>query len=157
MALRNRDKIKIDAYPRMADFFHFIVAAEEAVFKTSGTFSKAIRANSKNVGKDTIEYDYFASTLTRFLRSGNGIWRGTAAQLLDKINESLSDDDREKVKRDKSWPKAPNSISLRLKELAPALRKVGYEVVQEKRRAKKRQWTLECVNQKKKRKASKNS
>ncbi|MGV8080320.1 MAG: hypothetical protein AB2L22_09710 [Syntrophales bacterium] len=157
MALSKRDKFEIDAYPRMADFVHFIVASEKAVFKTKGTFLKAIRANSKAISKETIEYDSFASALTRFIRSQNGLWQGTAGDLLSEIQNSMSNDERDKVAKDKSWPKATNFLSTRLKELAPALRKVGYEVERDRRTSKKRLWTLTFVNRKEKKQASKNS
>jgi hypothetical protein len=51
-------------------------------------------------------------------------WKGTASNLLDIMDKAESDS----VKRTRGWPKAPNSLSSRLRRAAPALRAAGIEV-----------------------------
>jgi putative DNA primase/helicase len=48
-ALKNINDVKLDKYPRMADFLRWIVAAEPSVFKKSGRLEKAYTNNIKNM------------------------------------------------------------------------------------------------------------
>jgi hypothetical protein len=51
-------------------------------------------------------------------------WSGTATDLLKQLNDRTPDD----VKKDRAWFKTAQSVSNRLKRLAPLLRKVGIDV-----------------------------
>ena len=53
-----------------------------------------------------------------------GEWRGTATELLRKLNLVASDE----IVRHRSWPKLPHTLSGHLKRVAPALRGFGVEV-----------------------------
>jgi energy-coupling factor transporter ATP-binding protein EcfA2 len=142
-ALRNKNKIHLDEYPRMADFFHFVAAAEEAVYSTKGTLLTAITDNNKIIGRETIESDLFASALEKFIQSQTNIWKGTASELLKQIQMSIPTNELESIAMDKSWPRAANALSARLRELAPMFRQAGYEIEQDRRTARRRQWILD--------------
>lgn len=148
MALRNREKIKLDSYPRMADFLHFIVAAEPAVFATEGKFLHAMQNNSRDIGLICIDTDPVAAAISKLLKGNNGKWRGTSGELLRCLENNLSEERKELILKDKSWPKAPNSLSLRLKELAPTLRKANINIVKAPRSAKKKLWKITSVKRK---------
>jgi hypothetical protein len=51
-------------------------------------------------------------------------WEGTSTQLLDTLEAEAG----ERTIKAKSWPKAPNALSGRLRRLATVLRKIGIEV-----------------------------
>ena len=69
-----------------------------------------------------------------------GEWRGSASELLTALEGRVS----EQVKRDKAWPKNPQSLTGHLKRLAPNLRTMGW-VVEKDRTSKKRSWTIRRV------------
>jgi hypothetical protein len=50
-------------------------------------------------------------------------WAGTATELWKDLSDLVDED----VRHTKAWPAAPNSLTNRLKRLAPALRGVGIE------------------------------
>jgi hypothetical protein len=55
-------------------------------------------------------------------------WAGTATELWKALNELVDED----VRHTKVWPGAPNSLTNRLKRLAPALRGIGIEYGEER-------------------------
>jgi hypothetical protein len=55
-------------------------------------------------------------------------WAGTATELWKALNELVDED----VRHTKAWPGAPNSLTNRLKRLAPALRDIGIEYGEER-------------------------
>jgi putative DNA primase/helicase len=69
-----------------------------------------------------IEGDPVAEAVLAFM-AGRREWAGTPKGL----HEALSNDVGEKVARTKAWPKAAQSLTPRLKRLAPVLRKMGLE------------------------------
>jgi hypothetical protein len=127
-ALRTRKKLKLTAYQRMADFQHWVIAAERAVFKKEGKFVKLFDKHRREVGLSTLESDPVAEKLNQFLDSNDGRWRGTATALLKLLANLVSDEDMKEFHKEKLWPRAANALSLRLKEMAPALRTVGISI-----------------------------
>jgi hypothetical protein len=55
-------------------------------------------------------------------------WAGTATELWKALNELVDED----VRHTKAWPGTPNSLTNRLKRLAPALRDIGIEYGEER-------------------------
>ncbi len=51
-------------------------------------------------------------------------WEGTAQELLAKLDVVVG----EKAAKERSWPKKPNTLSGKLRRIAPALRKVGIHI-----------------------------
>jgi hypothetical protein len=51
------------------------------------------------------------------------LWKGTASELLAELDQVA--DDLKINKHAKSWPKAPNSLSRRIKEVKTNLREIG--------------------------------
>jgi hypothetical protein len=50
-------------------------------------------------------------------------WMGPAAELWTALNDLVDED----IRHARAWPGAPNTLSGRLKRLAPALRDIGIE------------------------------
>jgi hypothetical protein len=122
-ALRNVSLVTFDALPRMADFALWAMAGETALGLDSGQFMAAYSGN-REAGNDlALEASPVARVVREFVLERN-CWTGTASDLLGEL-EGAAD---ENIKRLKSWPKAPQSLSGQLKRLAPNLRHVGVEV-----------------------------
>ena len=121
-ALRNFSEVQIEALPRMADFAHWVVAAEPSLPWEPGGFMEAYEANREEAIVVALESDPVAEAV-RELLDANLIWVGTMAQLLEELRVGLSDD----VKRSKSWPRNARSLSGRIRRAAPFLRTVGIE------------------------------
>lgn len=108
---------RVPNLPRMADFTLFGVAALGADFlqdyERNRTEANEIVIENSSVGE-----------ILRKLVLVSGYWKGTTAELLAKMNEYASEDER----RSHGWPKAPNKVKGALDRLAPSLRKIGIEI-----------------------------
>lgn len=122
-ALRNRDKVGLQNYPRMADFAHWVVAAESALPSEPGSFIKEYHQNRTNVIEDAIYSDLVAQAVRKLVNDA-GEFSGTSSQLLAKLNELTPDAKR----RDRSWPTMPNVLSNRLRRVATFLRERGIDI-----------------------------
>jgi hypothetical protein len=122
-ALRNRDKVGLQNYPRMADFAHWVVAAEPALPSEPGSFIREYHQNRTNVIEDAIYSDLVAQAVRKLVNDA-GEFSGTPSQLLAKLNELTPDAKR----RDRSWPTMPNVLSNRLRRVATFLRERGIDI-----------------------------
>lgn len=120
MGMKNKDTIKLDRLPRMADFAKWVAAA---LGDEGPEFLAAYEENRDNAVKDALEGDPIVVVLKQFLDQKEGKWAGTATELLALLNAASG-----YVYKPKGWPQAPNTLSGILRRLAPALRKVGIEV-----------------------------
>lgn len=105
--------------PRMADFTLFGVAAQDA-YAPGGDFLQDYERNRTEANEIVIENSSVGEILRKLVLVSGG-WKGTAAELLAKMNEHASEDER----RSSGWPKAPNKVKQVLQRLAPSLRKIG--------------------------------
>jgi len=122
-ALDHLESIRIQQFPRMADFFKWISAAEPAMPWPIGTFAEAYQRNRAEIIEETVDGDVVAMAVKSLMESRSK-WEGTATELL-KILNSLVDD---QIVKSKFWPKAGNSLSGRLKRSATALRSQGIDI-----------------------------
>jgi hypothetical protein len=128
MALKNKGKIQLNGHVRMADFHEWVAAAEPAMTRVKGRLLKAIIKNRRNMSRSSVENDVLGAALQDFLKKHDGIWKGTHKDLLNQlVSESGDKDSEQRMLKDEQWPKGPNKLSARLKELAPALRNLGIE------------------------------
>jgi hypothetical protein len=121
-ALRNLDRVQLARLPRMADFAVWISASEEALPWEPGVFMEAYAGNRSEANELALDNDPVAVAIRRLL-SDLDEWSGTSTELLAALRELVD----EPVTRSKAWPAAPNSLSNRLKRIAPALREAGIE------------------------------
>ncbi len=125
LALRNVDSVKLDSYPRMADFVTWVTAAEPAFGWKPGTFLKAYRQNIREVRSLTLDADLVGSAVKTFIESRSyETWDGTSSELLDALDGEADD----RTKKGRGWPQSANSLSGKLKRSATALRTEGIEV-----------------------------
>jgi hypothetical protein len=126
-ALRAVESVRLEGMPRMADFAVWATAAEEGLGWESGAFMAAYTGNRRDATETALEADPVASTVREFMRDKQR-WAGTATELWKALNELVDED----VRHTKVWPGAPNSLTNRLKRLAPALRGIGIEYGEER-------------------------
>ena len=124
------------AFPRMADFAAWVVAAETALGWPAGTFLAAFHRNLESANDLALESSAVARPLLELLEQ-NGEWNGPASDLLESLSKRVTD----QTKQTKDWPKNGRSMAGRLKRLAPNLRKAGWEVDYD-RSSSQRTWTI---------------
>lgn len=125
--LRHIYHVKLDSYPRMADFCAWITACEPSLPWPPGFFMTAYQGNRNEAVEATLEADVVAVAVRKFMEDKE-TWEGSASALLDELSEIAG----ERVTRGKAWPKAPNSLSNRLTRAATFLRASGVEVERSK-------------------------
>jgi hypothetical protein len=106
--------------PRMADFAHWVTAAEPALGWPDGSFMQTYDQTRADVHGIALEASLIAAPLFALLRT-TATWRGTARELLERLNASVQEDERKK----KEWPKQANALSGQLNRIAPHLRALG--------------------------------
>jgi len=127
--LAKRDDVVLEELPRMADFAVWGVATEEALGGAPGAFLEAYTSSRQDASGTALEAwpvaDTFVEFAAKFVGEENA-WEGTATELLNKLNDSVEDDD---LKRAKEWPHAPNTLSGQINSLIPDLLEHGVNVV----------------------------
>jgi hypothetical protein len=109
--------------PRLADFAAWVGAAEPALGWEEGSFQAAYKANRESANDMALEASPLVPPICQLL-SGSPAWSGNASELLTELTRRA---DRS-ASRDRNWPKQPNTLSGRLRRLAPNLAEIGIEV-----------------------------
>lgn len=122
--LRNVESVKLDKLPRMADFAKWAAACEEALPWPVGGFLEAYAGNRAEAVDLALEADPVAVAVKALMSQEEGAWEGTASKLLALLAQFVP----EQTQRTKSWPKAANALSNRLRRAATFLRQTGIEV-----------------------------
>ncbi|MEJ5330615.1 MAG: hypothetical protein WHT07_10735 [Desulfobaccales bacterium] len=122
-ALANRNRVNLQGLPRMADFAEWVTAAEPALPWEPGTFLAAYDSNEAQTSEEALEADPVAMAVLALMKDRE-VWQGTASELLDALEGLV----RESTLKSKLWPKAPNALSNRLRQVAPLLRARGVEI-----------------------------
>ena len=137
--LPNTPKI---AYPRMADFAHWITACESALWEL-GSFKDAYANNRAEASLDVLEADPIAVALRlltqKLAKRKIYDWSDTAANLLTELDELVG----EKESKRKHWPGSAAVLGQRLRRLKKRLQQSGIEISFDDRHAKKRLITIE--------------
>jgi energy-coupling factor transporter ATP-binding protein EcfA2 len=128
-ALRRLPTLKLDRLPRMADFARLACAAAPAFGWTEAEMLAAMEANRKASVETVVEADPIAEAV-RVIMEENKLqgWTGTATQLLEAVNMRVAIE----VKNERGWPKDAARLSARLKRVAPALRRSGVEIANDR-------------------------
>jgi hypothetical protein len=122
IAIRNLPNTKIINLPRMADFAEWAVASEGKTEQMSICL-RAYRAMRQTNNQSFLEASPVAAVLQRFIEREKA-WSGTASELLAEFDDLAT----EKEKKRRSYPKAPNTLSNKLREIAPNIRQNGIEI-----------------------------
>lgn len=128
VALRELPGTKLDSMPRMADFAIWATAAESAFGWEPGTFMDAYAGNREEANDLALETDPVAGAVLKLLEEKDE-WTGNATELWKVLGEQVD----EQVKQTRAWPTAPQTLTNRLRRLAPALRRIGIEYLEERK------------------------
>lgn len=136
-ALRNAASVRLDVFPRMADFTKWITAAEPELGWPEGSFVEVYKSNRTFAVRGLIENSPLGQALLRVVEHED--WESSPTELLNKL-DSLVD---EKTRKGRWWPATPSKLGSSLSRLAPALRQLGIDARQSKGgRDSRRLWTL---------------
>jgi hypothetical protein len=114
--LRMLKNVELVRSPRMADFARFAVACERG--SGEGGFLAAYTENQSGAHEAALDDSPVTAVLLQFLDGKDG-WDGTPTELFTALNGLVSRDDRPD-----GWPKRANSLTGKLRRLAPDLRRV---------------------------------
>ena len=121
--LRRFSAIRPPSLPRMADFAHWVIACEPALWK-EGAFLSAYNANILGAVESVLEASPVAVAV-REMMATVAKWEGTSSELLTKL-KGLVD---ERVAKSDAWPSNGRALSGRLRRAASFLRRIGIDVV----------------------------
>ncbi len=138
LALRNFNTVNIGPLPRMADFAKWAAAGVPAMGVTSDEFITAYRRNQAQAVALGLESSSVASGIRKMIER-IGTWKGTARELLSRLNQDAADGDRHLP----GWPHSPKGLQTILRRLAPSLRSIGIHVEHD-RDAVNQYLTLSC-------------
>lgn len=123
MGLRNHHSVRLTSLPRMADFAIWVVACEPALPWPPGSFMAAYMGNRSEAVELSLEADVVAVAVRAHMADKTE-WTGKPSELYETLESYVP----ENTRRSKSWPKAPNKLSNRLKRAATFLRAVGINI-----------------------------
>lgn len=123
-ALRRLPDLNVARLPRMADFARLICAAAPAFGWTEADMIHALDQNGAAVVTTALDSDPIAAAVEAICPA-IGELRLSPKGLLDRINQEVPVE----AQKDRTWPKDACRLSMRLRRLAPALRKSGVDVV----------------------------
>jgi hypothetical protein len=118
---------EIKALPRMADFAEVGEIISRCLGNDNNKFLDAYYRNIDLQVEEAIASNPVGTGITKLMEA-DGIqcpwrWKGTMSELLTELEQAA---DILKInRRSKSWPKAPNSLSRRIKEVKTNLREIG--------------------------------
>ena len=120
-ALRYKDTLRHERYPRMADFCAWVCAAAmgPAVPFDADTFREMYSAQQQNQASDLTEGSDFAMAIFRLIEEFPR-WEGTATELLDVLNTRQPES-----RKSNRWPKDATRASNEVRRFAPVLEKMS--------------------------------
>ncbi len=145
--LRELPRVKLEGYPRMADFAEWATACEQAasdVLWEAGLFAAAYDTNRARAAQLVIEEDLVANAIRRLMaRQQDEPWRGTTKALLEELSEIVG----ETIRQHRSWPKAPNALARRMNKASGVLRKIGIKIAAaQAKKTNRRLWRISKRN-----------
>ena len=121
-AMKLYPNIKLNRLTRMADFCRWGYAIAEAMGGKGDSFMKEYKANQDIQNTEAINSDVVAFLIVEFMRD-RPAWTGRISDLLVEIKITA---DKQGINHNiSSMPKAPNSLSRRIKEVRSNLENVG--------------------------------
>lgn len=144
-AMQIEPTLQIARLPRMADFARWGCAIAIALGHTAEDFLDAYAENVQRQNEAALDASLVAQVVIQMMKTWEPEWSGTPSELLLRLDEYSY-----KVGVDrhtKGWPKTPNWLMRKLREVVPNLERVGFRVV-ERRTAKDRIVSIRTHNPK---------
>ena len=133
MALRTLPALEMPPLPRMADATEWATAGETAFGFSRWTFLKVYQRNLDESAEVAIDATPVGAAI-RVLLDRQPKWEGQPRQLLEALNELVSD----KTQKQEDWPKNAQKLGQILRRIAPALRRAGIDYQRPPREADRR-------------------
>ena len=131
-ALRNRDSVRLDKLPRMADFALWVAAAAPALGFTADKFMRAYNRNLRESRMVALQVTPILAPLVKFMQDirddERASWTGTATKLYDELWKRAKESHRKRH----NWPKNPQRLSMALRRMADSLREIGLIITNER-------------------------
>jgi hypothetical protein len=140
-ALKNLSSVQAVEKPRMADFYLWSLAAEQAMGFAAGNFARAFRRNCAHAHELVLDASAIAPYLFALMEHHPDALTTTTGDLLKELNQRAKDPDQ----RTNSWPKSARALSAQLRRLAPTLRANGIRYTPPDRKTAARRLTLSRV------------
>ena len=126
--LKRFPEIRPPDLPRMADFAHWAISCEPALWK-EGDFLRAYNANIMAAVESVLEASPVAVAVRELManlaKALEKKWSGTASDLLALLTDLVT----ERIAKSDDWPHNGRALSGRLRRAASFLRRVGIDVV----------------------------
>ncbi len=122
-------------YERMADFCEWGCAIAIALGHNEEKFLSAVANNTKKQNREAIDASDVATVVIALMETGN-YWDGTPSELLADLKKVAEKSQIDTKAR--SWPKRPETLTRRLKEVKTNLEAEGITFVRD--RTGKRRW-----------------
>ena len=121
--------------PRMADFARIVIAVDEVI--GSDGFTRYDGGQARRA-VESLTDDPF---IMRVMQVVAGSFEGTSADLLDRVTPTDAH-----WRKPKGWPSSPRAATVRLQKQAPAMRKAGWCVSNDKgaNKARTARWIIEA-------------
>jgi hypothetical protein len=127
-AMRQKDRRTLPELPRLADWCEWAVPIAESIGYGQDRFLEALNQNIDRQHSEVTNSDPAAVALLHFM-SAQSEWAGTPTQLYHELSGVAA---TLKLDREKSWPKAPNALTRKLKAISHNLVAEGVEVRESK-------------------------
>ena len=126
--LKNFPEMRPPDLPRMADFAHWAIACEPALWE-DGAFLNAYNANIIGAVESVLEASSVAVAVRELManlaKASKAKWSGTASDLLALLTDLVT----ERISKSDDWPRNGRALSGRLRRAASFLRRVGINIV----------------------------
>lgn len=138
-ALQIVPNIHLNEHPRLADFAEFGAAAAEALGFGQTAFISGYADNIERQNAAAVDASPVAQAILELMKVQQR-WEGTATALLTELRKIA--DDHKLDSQSRAWPKAPNSLPQRIREVLPNLMAQGIEIEFGSRHATRRTITI---------------
>ncbi len=130
-AMRIKNKIKLNSFPRMLDFAEWGCAiAENMDGWNAKTFMEVYQKNITARNLETIAAHPISNALMKFMEDRDE-WEGTAQELFDELDQIVP----EKERKTKIWPKVAHVFTRQLNILKVNLNEAGIKIKTKKTRS----------------------
>ncbi len=123
VGVRRRPQVRLDSLPRLADFALWVTACEPATGLPHGSILEAIERDQALRANVAMDADILVGPLKALVAEGAD-FKGSATELLIRLTATQPP----AILTSKSWPRAANSLSNRLRRLMPLAPYMGLEM-----------------------------